>query len=116
MDKAKDDRRRRELERLQLAIASQQAEIAQQVDGPPAEKVKPAVGMPTDVVLTLPGYRRRDAIKRPERWGWNHLGLIMKWFYSDLTLTLKRTKPGGRYEVTAVEEVERGSDASSREQ
>jgi len=30
----------------------------------------------------------------------------MKWFYPDLTLTLKRTKLGGRYEVTAVEEVE----------
>jgi len=40
----------------------------------------------------------------------------MKWIYSDLTLTLKRTKPGGRYEVVKVEEVERGSDASSREQ
>ena len=106
MDKARDDRRKRELQRLQLATARQQAESAQQVDGPPAEKVKPAVGMPADVVRTLPGYRRRDAVKRPEGWGWTRLGLIMKWFYPDLTLTLKRTKPGGRYEVVKVEEVE----------
>ena len=62
--------------------------------------------MPADVVLTLKGYRRRDAIRRPQRWGFNRLGLIMKWFYEDVTLTLKRTKRGGRYEVTAVEEVE----------
>ena len=111
MDKARDDRRRCELERLQLATARQQAESAQQVDSSPTGRIRPAVGMPADVVLTLEGYRRRDAIKRPERWGWNRLGLIMKWFYEDVTLTLKRTKPGGWYEVTAVEEVERGSDA-----
>ena len=110
MDKARDDRRQRELQRLQLAIAGQQAESAQQVDKSPTERVRPTVGMPADVVLTLEGYRRRDAIKRPERWGWNRLGLIEKWFYEDVTLTLKRTKAGGWYEVTAVEE--RGSDAN----
>jgi len=109
VDKARDDRRKRELQRLQLTIAEQQAETAQQVDTSPAEKVKPVVGMPADVVLTLPGYKRRDAIRKPQRWGWNRLGLIMKWFYSDLTLTLKRTKLGGRYEVVKVEEVERGN-------
>ena len=114
-NQARDDRRRRELQRLQLAIARQQAGIAQQVDKPPAERIEPVVGMPADIVLTLEGYRRKDAIKRPERWGWNYLGLIMKWFYPDLTLTLKRTRPGGRYEVVKVEEVERGSDASSGE-
>ena len=112
-NQARDDRRRRELERLQLAIAEQRAGIAQQVDTSSAEKVKPVVGMPADVVLTLEGYKRRDAIKRPERWGWNRLGLIMKWFYPDLILTLKRTKLGGRYEVVKVEEVERGSDGSN---
>jgi len=115
-NQARDDRRKRELQRLQLATACQQAEIAQQVDSPPTERIRPVVGMPADVVRTLKGYRRRDAIRRPQRWGWTRLGLIMKWFYSDLTLTLKRTKPGGRYEVVKVEEVERGSDASSREQ
>ena len=113
MDKARDDRRKRELQRLQLTIAGQQAESAQRVDTSSAEKVKPVVGMPADVVLTLPGYRRRDAIRRPERWGWNYLGLIMKWFYPDLTLTLKRTKLGGRYEVTAVEE--RGSSDTDKQ-
>ena len=105
-NQARDDRRKRELQRLQLATACQQAEIAQQMDISPTERIRPTVGMPADVVLTLPGYKRQDAIKRPERWGWTRLGLIMKWFYPDLTLTLKRTKPGGRYEVTAVEEVE----------
>jgi len=110
-NQARDDRRHSEIERLQLAIASQQAESAQQVDTSPTERIKPAVGMPADVVLTLEGYKRRDASRRPERWGWNRLGLIMKWFYPDLTLTLKRTRPGGRYEVVKVEEVERGSDA-----
>ena len=109
MDKARDDRRKRELQRLQLAIAGQQAEIAQQVDTSPTERIRPTVGMPADVVLTLPGYRRRDAVRRPERWGWNWLGLIMKWFYEDVTLTLKRTRAGGRYEVVKVEEVERGN-------
>ena len=112
-DQSRDDRRRRELQRLQLTIAEQQAEIAQQVDKSPSEKIRPVVGMPADVVRTLPGYKRKDAIKRPERWGWNRAGLIMKWFYPDLTLTLKRTKPGGRYEVTEVEEVERGSDGNA---
>jgi len=112
-NQARDDRRKRELQRLQLAIAGQQAEIAQQVDTSPTERIRPTVGMPADVVLTLEGYRRRDAVRRPERWGWNRLGLIMKWFYSDLTLTLKRTKLGGRYEVVKVEEVERGSDGSN---
>ena len=114
MDKARDDRRKRELLRLQLATARQQAEGAQQVDVSPTGRIRPTVGMPADVVRTLPGYKRRDAIRRPERWGWNRLGLIEKWFYEDVTLTLKRTKAGGWYEVTAVEE--RGSDASSREQ
>ena len=109
-NQARDDRRHSEIERLQLAIARQRAGIAQQMDISPTERIRPTVGMPADVVLTLKGYRRRDAIKRPERWGWTRLGLIMKWFYSDLTLTLKRTKPGGRYEVVKVEEVERGSD------
>jgi len=109
-DQARDDRRRRELQHLQLTIAEQQAEITRQVDKSPSEKIRPVVGMPADVVRTLKGYRRKDAIKRPERWGWNRLGLIVKWFYPDLTLTLKRTGPGGRYEVTEVEEVERGSD------
>ena len=104
-DQSRDNRRRRELQRLQLTIAEQQAEIAQQVDKSPSEKIRPAVGMPADVVLTLEGYKRRDAVKRPQRWGWNRLGLIVKWFYEDVTLTLKRTKPGGRYEVTEVEEV-----------
>ena len=104
-NQARDDRRKRELQRLQLAAARQQAEIAQQVDKSPSERIKPVVGMPADVVLTLEGYRRKDAIKRPERWGWNRLGLIMKWFYADLTLTLKRTERGGPYVVTEVEEV-----------
>ena len=112
-DKAKDDRRQRELKRLQLATARQQAEIAQQVDSSPTERIRPVVGMPADVVRTLPGYRRRDAVKRPEGWGWTRLGLIMKWFYPDLTLTLKRTKRGGRYEVVKVEE--RGSDGETAE-
>ena len=105
-NQARDDRRRRELQRLQLAIARQRAGIAQQVDASPTEGIRPTVGMPADIVLTLEGYRRRDVVKRPERWGWNYLGLIMKWFYPDLTLTLKRTRPGGRYEVVKVEEVE----------
>ena len=105
-NQARDDRRRRELQRLQLAIARQRAGIAQQVDASPTEGIRPTVGMPADIVLTLKGYRRRDAIRRPQRWGFNRLGLIMKWFYPDLTLTLKRTRPGGRYEVVKVEEVE----------
>jgi len=104
-NQARDDRRRRELQRLQLTIAEQQAEIDQQVDSSPSEKIRPVVGMPADAVLTLEGYKRKDATRRPERWGWNRLGLIMKWFYEDVTLTLKRTKAGGRYEVTEVEEV-----------
>lgn len=111
-NQARDDRRRRELQRLQMATARQQAEMAQQVDSSPTEKIRPIVGMPADVVLTLEGYRKKDAIRRPERWGWNRLGLIVKWFYRDLTLTLKREKRGGPYVVTQVEEVERGSDAS----
>lgn len=112
-NQARDDRRRCELQRLQLATARQQAEIAQQVDKSPTERIKPTVGMPADVVPTLEGYRRRDAIKRPERWGWNRAGLIMKWFYRDVTLTLKRKERGGPYVVTEVEEVERGSDAEA---
>ena len=101
-NQARDDRRKRELQRLQLATACQQAEIAQQVDSPPTERIRPVVGMPADVVRTLKGYRRRDAIRRPQRWGWNRLGLIMKWFYEDVTLTLKRTKAGGLYVVTEI--------------
>lgn len=112
-NQARDDRRKRELQRLQLTIAEQQAEIALQADKPPTERIRPAVGMPADVVRTLEGYKRRDAIRRPQRWGWNRLGLIMKWFYRDLTLTLKREKRGGPYVVTEVEE--RGSDGETAE-
>lgn len=54
------DRQRRELMRLQAAVAEQMAERAKQYlppdDGPGAERVKPVVGMPADVVLVLPGY------------------------------------------------------------
>ena len=109
-DKARDNRRNRELQRLQLAVARQQAEMAQSrpVDNSPSERIRPMVGMPADVVLTLPGFAKRDAIRRPVRQGWNRFGLIVKWFYADLVLTLKRIEAGGLYQVAEIEE--RGSD------
>jgi len=111
---AKTDRRNRELQRLQLVVARQQAEMAQSrpVDAQ-AEHVKPVVGMPADVVLTLEGYNKKDAIRRPVRVGWNRFGLKVKWYYHDVTLLLKRIEAGGLYQVAEVEETERGSDAEA---
>ena len=114
-NQAKTDRRNRELQRLWLAVARQQAEMAQsrQVDGSPSERIRPVVGMPADVVLTLEGYHKKDAIRRPVRQGWNRFGLIVKWFYRDVTLLLKRIEAGGLYQVAEIEE--RGSDGNIQE-
>ena len=109
-NQARTDRRNRELQRLQIAVAKQQAEIAKQVDSSPSEQVRPAVGMPADVVLTLKGYSRRDRLRKPVVVGWDRLGLKVKWYYHDVTLLLKRIEAGGLYQVAEIEE--RGSNAS----
>jgi hypothetical protein len=113
------DRRRRELQRLQLAIAKQQAEREEQARadhrrGGSIYEVRPVVGMPADVVLTLPGYSRHDRLRSPVVVGWDRFGLKVRWYYHDLTLLLKRIEAGGLYQVAEVEEVEeRGSDAEA---
>ena len=109
MNKARTDRRNRELQRLQLAVAKQQAEMAQSrpVDGSPSERIRPVVGMPADIVLTLPGYSKKDRLRSPVVVGWTHLGLKVKWYFHDVTLLLKRIEAGGLYQVAEVEE--RGS-------
>ena len=103
---ARDDRRRRELQRLQLAVAKQQAEMAQsrQVDGSPPEWIRPVVGMPADVVLTLKGYSKKDRLRSPVVVGWDQFGFKVKWYFHDTTLLLKRIEAGGLYQVAEVEE------------
>jgi len=110
MDKARTDRRNRELQRLQLAVAKQQAEMEQsrQVDGSPSERIRPVIGMPADVVLTLKGYSRHDRLRSPVVVGYDRFGLKVKWYYHDLTLLLKRIEAGGLYQVAEIEE--RGSN------
>ena len=109
-DKARDNRRNRELQRLQLAVAKQQAEIAQSrpVDNSPSERIRPVVGMPADVVLTLKGYSRHDRLRSPVVVGYDRFGLKIKWYFHDMTLLLKRIEAGGLYQEAEIEE--RGSD------
>ena len=108
-NQSRTDRRNRELQRLQLVVAKHQAEMAQsrQADNPPSERIGPVVGMPADVVRTLPGYTYRDRLRKPVVVGWGRFGLKVKWYYHDLTLLLKRIEAGGLYQVVEVEE--RGS-------
>ena len=115
MDKARTDRRNRELQRLQLVVARQQAEMAQsrQVDGSPSERIRPVVGMPADVVLTLRGYSKKDRLRSPVVVGYDRFGLKVKWYFHDMTLLLKRTEAGGLYQVAEIEE--RGSDGNIQE-
>ena len=106
MDKARTDRRNRELQRLQLVVAKQQAEMEQsrQVDNPPSERIRPVIGMPADVVRTLKGYSRHDRLRSSVVVGYDRFGLKVKWYYHDLTLLLKRIEAGGLYQVVGVEE------------
>ena len=99
------NRRNRELERLQLAVAKQQAKMGQSrpVDNPPSERIRPVVGMPADVVLTLPGYSHRDRLRSPIVVGWDRFGLKVRWYYRDLMLTLKRIEASGLYQVAEIE-------------
>jgi hypothetical protein len=103
---ARDDRRRRELQRLQVAIAKQQAETTQsRLAEPEAEQIKPVVGMPADVVLALPGYSRKDRLRSPVLVGWDRNGMKVKWYYHDVTLLLKRWEQDGVmcYRVAEIE-------------
>ena len=110
MDKARTDRRNRELQRLQMAVAKQQAEMAQSrpVDGSPSERIRPVVGMPADIVLTLKGYSKKDRLRSPVVVGYDRFGLKVKWYYHDVTLLLKRIEAGGCIKVVEVKE--RGND------
>jgi len=108
-NQAKDDRRRRELERLQLVVARQQAEMAQSRPAEPeAEQIKPTLGMPADVVLTLPGYSRKDRLRSPILVGYDRNGMKVKWYFHDATLLMKRWEQDGVfcYRVTEIEEKE----------
>lgn len=108
-DKARDDRRKRELQRLQLAVAKQQAEMRQSRPADAqAEHVKPVVGMPADVVLTLKGYSRKDRLRSPIVVGYDRNGLKVKWYFHDVTLLMKVWKQDGVecYRVAEIEERE----------
>ena len=61
------------------------------------------LGMPADDVLTLPGYAKRDAVRPPEQLGENEYGhgLVVRWFYSGVTLTMKWSD--GCYRVSEIE-------------
>ena len=112
-DRARDDRRKRELQRLQLAVARQQAEIAKQVDSSPSERIRPVVGMPADVVLTLKGYSRKDRLRSPIVVGYDRNGLKVKWYFHDVTLLMKVWKQDGVFCYRVAEIEERESNASS---
>ena len=107
---ARDGRRNRELQRLQLVVAKQQAEIEQSrpADNPPSEQIRPVVGMPADIVLSLLGYSKKDRLRSPVLVGYDRNGMKVKWYFHDLTLLLTRWEQDGVscYRVAEIEEKE----------
>jgi len=114
-NQGKSDRQRRELMRLQTAVARQQAQIAQaQPIDTEAIKAKPIVGMPADIVLKLPGYAKRDRTSKPRVLGYDRNGLKVRWYYKDMLLTIKRLAPNGYYQVTEVKERQQNEEAQTQ--
>ena len=104
-NQGKSDRQRRELMRLQAAVAKQQAQMAQaQSIDTEAIKAKPIIDMPADIVLKLPGYAKKDRTSKPRLLGYDRNGLKVRWYYKDVLLTIKRLVPNGYYQVTEVKE------------
>jgi hypothetical protein len=108
---ARTDRRNRELQRLQLAVARQQAEREEQARadhrrGGSIYEVRPVIGMPADVVLTPPGYSRHDRLRSPILIGRDRNGMKVRWYYHDMTLLMKRWEQNGVfcYRVAEIEE------------
>jgi len=109
-DLTRDARRQHELQRLQATIAEQQAQMAQSrpMDSEAAD-VQPVEGMPADVVLTLPGFAKRDRACEPELVGFDRNGQIVRWHYADVTLVMKRFGQPFMYRVA---EIKGGDNAS----
>ena len=103
-DTARDTRRQRELQRLQATIAEQQAQMAQSrpMDSE-AEAIQPVEGMPADVVLTLPGFAKKDRARRPKLVGLDRNGQIVRWHYADVVLVMKRFGQPFMYRVAEIE-------------
>ena len=60
------------------------------------------IGLPADEVLRIPGFGKQHVTRQPEIVGEDDGGLIVRWFYWDMILTLKRHD--GCYRVAEIKE------------